>query len=85
VAALGGLLILLAGGLALIGGRSWPGPTRRYERAGPSGAAGTPPTATSKRPATASPVAEARADTPADVWDALSRGEDPTSAPESPT
>jgi uncharacterized membrane protein (TIGR02234 family) len=52
--ALGGLLVI-AGGLVAVGyAGSWPGPTSRYERA------------------------NARAARPADPWEALDRGEDPT-------
>jgi uncharacterized membrane protein (TIGR02234 family) len=51
VAAGGAALMLAAGLVTVVRGRSWPGPTRRYERARSS----------------PSP------------WDALSRGEDPTS------
>jgi len=84
VAAAGGGLILLAGLLALVGSRSWAGPTRRYERASAPGAplAGPATTASSAtesgpgRPPTVSPAA---------TWDSLSRGEDPTSPQEDPT
>ena len=62
VAVLGGVLIGLAGLLTLVGGRSWAGPTRRYERE------------KAAAPVSAEP-------NPAGTWDALSRGEDPTSAP----
>ena len=69
VAVLGGVLIGLSGLLTVLGGRSWAGPTRRYERekaavsvAPDPGSAGT-----------------------AAYWDALSRGEDPTSASDEPT
>jgi uncharacterized membrane protein (TIGR02234 family) len=78
VAAFGGLLIAVAGGLTLAGGRSWPGPTRRYER--PPGP-GSSPSRTAAQTGTESP----RTDTPAATWDALSRGEDPTSASEDRT
>jgi uncharacterized membrane protein (TIGR02234 family) len=65
VAALGGALILLAGLLALRCGRLWPAMSGRYERDG------TP------RPRKAKPVDP---DRPEDIWKALDRGEDPTSA-----
>ncbi|OIJ89058.1 TIGR02234 family membrane protein [Streptomyces colonosanans] len=65
VAVLGGALILLAGLLALRYGRLWPTMSGRYERDG------TP------RPRQAKP---ADPDRPEDLWKALDRGEDPTSA-----
>ncbi|MFF0104356.1 TIGR02234 family membrane protein [Streptomyces hirsutus] len=66
VAAVGGLLLLLAGVLALRYGRLWPAMSGRYERAGAprprrTAAAGDP-------------------DRPEDLWKALDRGEDPTGA-----
>ncbi|MER7224429.1 TIGR02234 family membrane protein [Streptomyces rubradiris] len=65
VAAAGGLLILLAGLLALRYGRLWPAMSGRYER----GAA---------RPRrTARPADPER---PEEIWKALDRGEDPTGA-----
>ncbi|AYN41837.1 TIGR02234 family membrane protein [Streptomyces dangxiongensis] len=65
VAAAGGLLILLAGLLALRYGWLWPAMSGRYER-------GTP------RPRrTARPVDPER---PEEIWKALDRGEDPTGA-----
>ncbi|MFJ6567099.1 TIGR02234 family membrane protein [Streptomyces sp. NPDC091292] len=63
VAALGGLLILLAGLLALRYGSGWPAMSGRYERDG------TP------RPRKAPTVDP---DRPEDIWKALDRGEDPT-------
>ncbi|MER5494097.1 TIGR02234 family membrane protein [Streptomyces sp. NPDC002454] len=63
VAAVGGLLILLAGLLALRYGRLWPAMSGRYERDG------TP------RRRAAAPVDP---DRPEDLWKALDRGEDPT-------
>lgn len=59
----GGLLILLAGLLALRYGRLWPAMSGRYERDG------TP------RPRKAAVVDP---DRPEDLWKALDRGEDPT-------
>ncbi|MEV4337194.1 TIGR02234 family membrane protein [Streptomyces sp. NPDC049590] len=65
VAAAGGLLILLAGLLALRYGRLWPAMSGRYER-GPA------------RPRrTARPTDPER---PEEIWKALDRGEDPTGA-----
>jgi uncharacterized membrane protein (TIGR02234 family) len=66
VAAVGGLLILLAGLLALRYGRLWPAMSGRYERDG------TP------RPRRA--AAPVDPDRPEDIWKALDRGEDPTGA-----
>ncbi|GGV62235.1 MULTISPECIES: TIGR02234 family membrane protein [Streptomyces] len=64
VAAAGGVLILLAGLLALRYGRRWPAMSGRYERAGT-----TPRTRRSR------PVDPER---PEELWKALDRGEDPT-------
>jgi uncharacterized membrane protein (TIGR02234 family) len=66
VAAAGGLLLLLAGLLALRYGRSWPAMSGRYERDG------TP------RPRRVRAAADP--DRPEEIWKALDRGEDPTSA-----
>lgn len=66
VAVLGGLLLLAAGLLVLARGRDWPGMSSRYEA--PGAAAGP------ARPGRATPGPE----TPADLWKALDRGEDPT-------
>ncbi|NGO13903.1 TIGR02234 family membrane protein [Streptomyces sp. HC44] len=66
VAAAGGLLLLLAGLLALRYGRLWPAMSGRYERDG------TP------RPRKARPAADP--DRPEEMWKALDRGEDPTGA-----
>jgi uncharacterized membrane protein (TIGR02234 family) len=65
VAAAGGLLLLLAGLLALRYGRLWPAMSGRYER-------GT------DRPRRTAPAADP--DRPEDLWKALDRGEDPTGA-----
>ncbi|MFF9348591.1 TIGR02234 family membrane protein [Streptomyces sp. NPDC014734] len=65
VTAVGGLLILLAGLLALRYGRLWPSMSGRYERDG------TP------RPRRAARTAP-DPDRPEDLWKALDRGEDPT-------
>ncbi|GAA3493119.1 TIGR02234 family membrane protein [Streptomyces prasinosporus] len=66
VAAVGGLLLLLAGLLALRYGRLWPAMSGRYERGGA-------PRERRKAP-TVDP------DRPEDLWKALDRGEDPTGA-----
>ncbi|WP_031483425.1 TIGR02234 family membrane protein [Streptomyces bicolor] len=66
VAAVGGVLILLAGLLALRYGRLWPGMSGRYERGGAS------------RPRREAPATDP--DRPEDLWKALDRGEDPTGA-----
>ncbi|MEU1083208.1 TIGR02234 family membrane protein [Streptomyces sp. NPDC005908] len=64
VAAVGGLLLLVAGLLALRYGRLWPAMSGRYERGG------------APRPRRA--AAPADPDRPEDLWKALDRGEDPT-------
>ncbi|MFF8018258.1 TIGR02234 family membrane protein [Streptomyces sp. NPDC007929] len=66
VAVVGGVLILLAGLLALRYGRLWPAMSGRYER-------GTTPQPRRKAPAV-------DPDRPEDLWKALDRGEDPTGA-----
>ncbi|MER6926656.1 TIGR02234 family membrane protein, partial [Streptomyces spiralis] len=63
VAAAGGVLILLAGLLALRYGRLWPAMSGRYERSGA-------PRSRATRPVDP--------DRPEDLWKALDRGEDPT-------
>ncbi|MFH9983093.1 TIGR02234 family membrane protein [Streptomyces sp. NPDC017179] len=63
VAAAGGVLLLLAGLLALRYGRLWPAMSGRYERSGA-------PRSRAARPADP--------DRPEDLWKALDRGEDPT-------
>ncbi|MFB7914998.1 TIGR02234 family membrane protein [Streptomyces sp. NPDC056061] len=65
VTAAGGLLILLAGLLALRYGKLWPSMSGRYERAG---------TSRPRRGARTAPDP----DRPEDLWKALDRGEDPT-------
>ncbi|MDO0932403.1 TIGR02234 family membrane protein [Streptomyces sp. DG2A-72] len=66
VAAVGGVLLLLAGLLALRYGRLWPAMSGRYERSG------------AVRPRRKAPVVDP--DRPEDLWKALDRGEDPTGA-----
>ncbi|AMW09910.1 hypothetical protein A4E84_10555 [Streptomyces qaidamensis] len=66
VAVAGGVLILLAGLLALRYGRLWPAMSGRYERGG------TP------QPRRKAPAVDP--DRPEDLWKALDRGEDPTGA-----
>ncbi|MGW7493602.1 TIGR02234 family membrane protein [Streptomyces luteogriseus] len=66
VAVVGGVLILVAGLLALRYGRLWPAMSGRYER-------GAAPQARRKTPAV-------DPDRPEDLWKALDRGEDPTGA-----
>lgn len=68
VAASGGLLLLVAGVLALRFGSSWPAMGGRYERAG----------GPRRTPAARRPVDE---DAPEELWKALDRGEDPTERP----
>ena len=66
VAVVGGVLIQVAGLLALRYGRLWPAMSGRYER-------GTTPQPRRKAPAV-------DPDRPEDLWKALDRGEDPTGA-----
>ncbi|MEU9630482.1 TIGR02234 family membrane protein [Streptomyces luteogriseus] len=66
VAVVGGVLILVAGLLALRYGRLWPAMSGRYER-------GAAPQPRRKTPAV-------DPDRPEDLWKALDRGEDPTGA-----
>ncbi|GGW90141.1 membrane protein [Streptomyces malachitofuscus] len=68
VAAAGGVLLLVAGLLALRYGRLWPAMSGRYER---GGAEARP---RRKQAAAVDP------DRPEDLWKALDRGEDPTGA-----
>ncbi|MBN0043943.1 TIGR02234 family membrane protein [Streptomyces actuosus] len=70
VAAAGGLLILLAGLLALRYGRQWPGMSGRYERGG------APRPRRSARPTDP--------ERPEELWKALDRGEDPTGTDPAP-
>ncbi|MFG2694528.1 TIGR02234 family membrane protein [Kitasatospora sp. NPDC048407] len=63
VALAGGLLLVVAGALTVCFGRNWPAMGSRYEAP------------TRSRPAGKTP---AGANSPADLWKALDRGEDPT-------
>ncbi|MYZ39811.1 MULTISPECIES: TIGR02234 family membrane protein, partial [unclassified Streptomyces] len=69
----GGVLILLAGALAVLYGSQWPAMSGRYER---PGATGSGAGAASGRGARRTPVVDP--DRPEDLWKALDRGEDPT-------
>ncbi|GAA2724732.1 TIGR02234 family membrane protein [Streptomyces luteosporeus] len=66
VAVAGGVLLLVAGLLALRYGRGWPAMSGRYERTG------APQARRSRRAAAPDP------DRPEELWKALDRGEDPT-------
>jgi uncharacterized membrane protein (TIGR02234 family) len=69
-AAVGGVLLLIAGVLALRYGRDWPAMGGRYERAGGGPGPGR------RRPGT--PEAPVDPERPEELWKALDRGEDPT-------
>ncbi|MFI9272402.1 TIGR02234 family membrane protein [Kitasatospora sp. NPDC052896] len=66
VAAVGGVLLAAAGLVTVVCGRAWPGMGARYDA----------PTTGPARPAAAAGLRE----TPADLWKALDRGEDPTTS-----
>ncbi|MFD7895944.1 TIGR02234 family membrane protein [Streptomyces sp. NPDC059743] len=72
----GGVLILLAGALAVLYGSQWPAMSGRYERSGPTSSGGSGAGAASGRGARRTPVVDP--DRPEDLWKALDRGEDPT-------
>ncbi|MFD8918657.1 TIGR02234 family membrane protein [Streptomyces sp. NPDC055037] len=74
----GGVLILLAGALALLYGRRWPGMSGRYERPGAPTGAGGPGGGSGGRGRTARTASAVDPDRPEDLWKALDRGEDPT-------
>jgi uncharacterized membrane protein (TIGR02234 family) len=84
LSAAGGLLIAVSGGVGLVRGRRWAGPSRRYERPADPTAdrAGSPvPASGSGAAEGADPAPSAAAagrDQRLDTWDALDRGEDPT-------
>ncbi len=64
LALVGGLLLAVAGALTLLRGRDWPSMGARYDA-----------------PTSAAPAKQAKAaSTPADLWKALDRGEDPTAS-----
>jgi uncharacterized membrane protein (TIGR02234 family) len=74
VTAIGSVLILLAGLLALRYGKRWPTMSGRYERTGATASgSGRPGTGRAARRAPAMDP-----DRPEDLWKALDRGEDPT-------
>ena len=70
----GGLLLVAAGLLVITRGRDWPGMSSRYDAPVRRRVVG-PGTAATAGPGRSRPQAE---QTPADVWKALDRGEDPT-------
>ncbi len=74
----GGVLILLAGALALLYGRRWPGMSGRYERPGAPTGAGGPGGGSGGRGRTSRTAPAVDPDRPEDLWKALDRGEDPT-------
>ncbi|MEW1724095.1 TIGR02234 family membrane protein [Streptomyces sp. NPDC093109] len=76
VTAGGSVLILLAGLLALVYGRRWPGMSGRYERPAAAGSGTGTGAAARSRTAGKTPVVDP--DRPEDLWKALDRGEDPT-------
>jgi uncharacterized membrane protein (TIGR02234 family) len=69
----GAVLIAAGGATGLIRGRSWPGPSRKYEPA-PDGGAG-------ERAGAPSTSAASERDERLDAWDRLSLGDDPTDGP----
>ncbi|WP_198035254.1 TIGR02234 family membrane protein [Streptacidiphilus rugosus] len=70
LAAVGGLLLVLAGLLTVAKGRAWPGMSARYDA----------PTRGAAKPAPRRAGGSAVTQTPADLWKALDRGEDPTAS-----
>ncbi|MFF6955993.1 TIGR02234 family membrane protein [Streptomyces sp. NPDC088197] len=72
VAVAGGVLLLLAGLLALRYGHAWPAMSSRYDRPG------SRPSLRGRAAAAPAPIDPDRAE---DLWKALDRGEDPTQAP----
>jgi len=83
VCAVGGLLLALAGLLAVLRGPRWASLGRKYEAPGRAPSASPPGTSTAQRhPDSASPERPARQRAARDpevaAWDALDRGDDPT-------
>ncbi|MGK5530368.1 TIGR02234 family membrane protein [Streptomyces sp. URMC 129] len=78
--ALGGLLLLCAGLLALSYGQQWPAMSGRYERSArrPAGSRRAGGAGTGAGAGAAGAGAGEDADRPEDIWRALDRGEDPT-------
>jgi uncharacterized membrane protein (TIGR02234 family) len=79
----GALLVAGGGAVGLIRGPTWPGPSRRYERAVGAGPAAPPGAAVPRSAASAgspAPLASATSerDERLDAWDRLSSGDDPT-------
>ncbi|MEY9874905.1 putative membrane protein (TIGR02234 family) [Streptacidiphilus sp. MAP12-33] len=72
-AVVGGLLVVAAGASTVLRGRDWPGMSARYDA--PAGKRGV---AASARKGTAASAPAQQ--TPADLWKALDRGEDPTAS-----
>jgi uncharacterized membrane protein (TIGR02234 family) len=70
----GGALLVVAGVLVITRGRDWPGMSSRYDAPASRRVVG-PGTAATAGPGRSRPQPER---TPADVWKALDRGEDPT-------
>jgi uncharacterized membrane protein (TIGR02234 family) len=68
LAVVAGVPVVLAGALTILRGRRWSGLSARYDAPGPQAAPGE---------AAATPIADPSED-PAQAWDALSRGDDPT-------
>jgi uncharacterized membrane protein (TIGR02234 family) len=78
VSALGGILLLLAGLVILSAGRRWPGMSSRYDAPGADVRPGRRGTAARAADSPAGAADQARPATPADIWKALDRGEDPS-------
>jgi uncharacterized membrane protein (TIGR02234 family) len=85
VCAAAGLLVLAGAVLALVRGRRWAGPSRRYETPAVTGggavALATGSAGSAAEPVTATTGAATARDRAYDTWDALSDGNDPTADP----